>query len=257
MSQRQIKYRFYATLLDAFQNYLDSEINYSKFYSSDSPSLSCDEYESKVFCEFIDKINRVPFSSEAADKGTAFNEVVDCLISSTKSEKCEFSLDETTGNVFSEYKGQKFVFPLKLCREFADYYKGGASQVFVSGVIETKYGVVELYGYIDELMPFTIHDIKTTKHYQSAKFINHWQHKVYPYCLSQLGCDNWLFEYNVTDFNDTYTESYGYEPGKYVPELIDHCERLIEFLERYRHLITDRKIFNLPDDEQASDTNKE
>ena len=256
MSQKPIKYRFYATLLDAFQNYLDSEKNYSTFYSSDNPSLSCDEYEDKVFKEFIDKLNRVPFSSEAADRGTAFNEVVDCLISNTKSEKCEFTIDETLGNVFAIYKNQQFVFPLKLCREFAEYYQGGISQVFVSGTIETKYGTVELYGYIDELLPFTIHDIKTTKHYQSSKFLHHWQHKVYPYCLSQQGCENWLFEYNVTDFNETFTESYSCEPGKYIPDLIDHCERLIEFLESYRHLITDRKLFNLPD-EHTSDTDKE
>ena len=34
----------------------------------------------------IDRINRKPFDSEAADKGTAFNEVIDCMIENRKSE---------------------------------------------------------------------------------------------------------------------------------------------------------------------------
>lgn len=246
MSQ-QIKYRFYATLLDAFQGYLDTEKNYNTFYSNpDSEKfVTYDAYEAKVLKELIDRINRVPFESEAADKGTAFNEIVDALIAGTNSEKCPFTIDNKVGYIFTTYKNRNFAFKKALCEEFADYYKGAMSQVLVSAVLDTKYGKVELYGYIDELMPFSVHDIKTTKYYQAFKFQNHWQHYVYPYCLSQLGSETKFFEYNITNFEDTFTERYEYVPERDVPILRNHCEALIEFLMTYRHLITDKKIFNL------------
>ena len=59
---QDIKYKIYPTLLDGFQRYLDSE-------------------EDTALQELIDKINRKPFTSVAADKGTAFNEVVEGVIS--------------------------------------------------------------------------------------------------------------------------------------------------------------------------------
>jgi len=55
-----VQYKFYATLLDSYQWYLDSE-------------------DDNSFQEFIDKINRVPFTSEAAERGTAFNKLVDLI----------------------------------------------------------------------------------------------------------------------------------------------------------------------------------
>ena len=62
------KYKFYPTLLDSFQNYLDSDKNWETFYGgSDKPdSPTIDEYNEKSFNELIDRINRVPFESEAA-----------------------------------------------------------------------------------------------------------------------------------------------------------------------------------------------
>ena len=64
------KYMMYATLLDSFQNYLNSDTLWYQFYgSSDNPKYSIEEYETKSFKELIDRINRVPFESEAADKG--------------------------------------------------------------------------------------------------------------------------------------------------------------------------------------------
>lgn len=243
--QKPIKYRFYATLLDAFQGYLDTEKNYNLFYTNpDSEKfVTYDVYENKVLKELIDKINRVPFESEAADKGTAFNEIVDALIAGTNSEKCPFTID--MGYIFTKYKNWNFAFKESLCREFANYYEGAMSQVFVTAPIDTKYGVVELYGFIDELMPFSVHDIKTTKFYSAYKFQDHWQHLVYPYCLSQIGSSTQYFEYNITNYEETFTERYEYVPERDVPILRNHCEALIEFLMTYRHLITDKKIFNL------------
>ena len=81
------KYNFYATLLDSFQNYLDRAELYQKYYCfSETPPYTEVEWDEKMERELIDKINRVPFESEAADKGTAFNEVVDCIVENRTSE---------------------------------------------------------------------------------------------------------------------------------------------------------------------------
>lgn len=240
----QLKYKLYATLLDAFQNYLDSEKLWNQFYGfSDDPKISLDEYEEKSFKELIDKINRVPFDSEAADKGTAFNEVVDCIIENRKSDKMEISVQDM--NIHVLYKERHFDFPILLCKEFAGYFKGALTQKNVEAKLPTMYGDVLLYGYIDELMPLSVHDIKTTGQYSAFKFRDHFQHLVYPYCLIQNGNDIRIFEYNVTDFKNTYTESYTFVPERDIPILTNHVERLIEFLESNRDLITDRKIYGL------------
>lgn len=246
MTQPQVKYKFYATLLDSYQSFLDTQKNYDKFYGGcrENPRYTEDEYADKCFKELIDRINRVPFESEAADKGTAFNEVVDCLIAGgAPSAKCPYTIEGDY--IFCVYNNRNFAFKRALCEEFAKYYDGAVSQMLIKAPMETKYGVVELYGYIDELMPFSVHDIKTTKYYEAFKFRNHWQHYVYPYCLWFRGDDVQYFEYNITDFTDTYTESYAYVPERDNAILQAHVESFIEFLEANRKLITDKKVFNL------------
>lgn len=76
---QQPKYRFYATILDAFWNYLNSDIVYARYWGfSENPPHTEDEFHELQFQELIDRINRKPFDSEAADRGTAFNEI--CLV---------------------------------------------------------------------------------------------------------------------------------------------------------------------------------
>lgn len=76
-----VKFRFYAILLDAYQNYLDSDIIWSKYWGwSEDPPHTPEEFKKIQFQSLIDRINRVSFDSEAADKGTAFNEVIDCMV---------------------------------------------------------------------------------------------------------------------------------------------------------------------------------
>lgn len=245
-------YRFYATLLDTFQGYLSSSEIYQEYWGmSEDPAKTEEEFEKEQFQSLIDKINRVPMKwedSEAADKGTAFNEVVDCLMAGRKSEK--MTLKSEVGIINADYNNRRFVFPLALCREFAEYFKGGQSNVFTEGTLPTKFGNVVLYGYIDELMPFKIHDIKTTSKYKAGKFRNGWQHIVYPYCLNLEGNKITEFEYNVavlgTNNNySTFTEFYRFIPDRDEVILTSHVEALIEFIETNRNLITDTKIFNL------------
>lgn len=282
--QPNVKFRFYATLLDGFTDYLNSDIIYEKYWGwSENPPHTLEEFRQKQFQSLIDRINRVPFDSEAADKGTAFNELVDCLIENRKpSEKFKFKrvvepevIERVTGQVDgcgpeerwadvsyednpnagkvvgirAHYNNRVFYFDIKLVREFSNYYKGALTQQFVSAIVPTAFGDVEVYGYVDELMPQSVHDIKTTGRYSVGKFKDHSQHIVYPYCYWKNGMPPMLFEYNIAEIDkygrwETFTESYMFVPERDVPCLVARCEDLIRFLLKYRHLITDKKIFN-------------
>jgi hypothetical protein len=270
---QQPKYKFYATILDSFWGYLNSDAVWEKYWGwSESPPHTPEEFHELQFQELIDRINRKPFDSEAADKGTAFNEVIDCMIENRKSETVqvekvykvirEGACDETGKPLYYDeiptntviglkatYNNREFIFPISLCREFANYYKGALTQQRVEAILPTAYGDVLVYGVIDELMPTSIHDIKTTGSYTVGKFKDHHQHLVYPFALIQNGSDIRTFEYNIVEFNkggyvvDTYTETYVFNPERDIPVLTNHCEEFIRFLEENRDLITDKKIF--------------
>ena len=165
----KVDYKVYATLLDSFMDYQDSDAIYDKYWGwSEKPPHTPEEFHQLQFQELIDKINRVPFDSEKADKGTAFNEVVDCMIEHRKSEKVEIKKVELNGIVIGVnalYNNREFFFDINLCREFANYYKGALTQQYVEAVIHTSKGDALIYGYIDELLPTSVHDIKTTSQY--------------------------------------------------------------------------------------------
>jgi hypothetical protein len=250
-----VRYNIYSTLLDGYSDYVHSADIYDKYWGfSESPGITPEEFEQKQFQGLIDKINRVPMKwedSEKADRGTAFNEIVDCIVSGRKSEKMDISSPKEAGMITAAYNNRKFVFPISICREFADYFKGAQSQVFTEAVLPTGYGDVLLYGYIDELMPLSVHDIKTTGNYEAWKFKGKWQRIVYPYCLNENGNAVNRFEYNilVTDKygnNETVTEEYGYTHDEATIDCLRlFVEGFIQFLEENRGLITDGKIFNI------------
>lgn len=240
-----IKYNIYPTLLDKYQGYLSSNEIYKEIYGFvEEPTISEEEFEQKQFQSLIDGINRVPFESEKADKGTAFNEVVDCLIENRKSEKMELKSNVPCGTIEAFYKNQLFTFDLKICKEFANYLKGSVCQVYCEAEIKTTWGDVKLYGYIDQVTDFKIIDTKTTSRYKAFKFRKNWQHIVYPFCLSYHGCFINEFEYVVTDFKNCYIECYNFDINKDSKKLKNHIESFIEFIEENKSLITDKKIFN-------------
>lgn len=250
----QPKYRFYATILDAFWGYLNSDVVWEKYWGwSENPPHTPEEFHELQFQELIDRINRKPFDSEAADKGTAFNELVDALIENRKPKDMTVERNAENTCYTVVYNERTFAFPISLCREFANYFTGALTQQRVEAILPTAFGNVLVYGLIDELMPTTVHDIKTTGSYSVGKFKNHFQHLVYPYALIQNGNDIRIFEYNIVEFNkagypvDTYTESYVFNPERDIPILTNHCEEFIRFLEENRDFITDRKIFGLDD----------
>ena len=268
--EKQPKYKIYPSLLDSFQNYLDSDLIWQKYWGgSENPPHTPDEFRGVQFQSVIDKINRVPMKwedSEKADKGTAFNEVIDCIIHHSTSDRISVErvykivgwgdvsgdaedrfadveqTDELTGlNV--KFNNREFYFPIEICRYMASLYPKALSQVMTEGIITTAYGDVLLYGYIDELMPQSVHDIKTTGRYSFGNFKRHSQHLVYPYCLIKSGVFIHRFEYNITDFKEHYSEVYVFDEGRDIPILRSKCERLIEFVEENKNLITDKKIF--------------
>ena len=257
MKSPQPEYNIYATILNSYSDYIHSDKIYSEYWgNSDNPPFSDDEFHEKQRLSLIDKINRVPMrweDSEKADRGTAFNEIVDCLIAGRFSKIMPIRELEDNNDMWAFFNNRTFTFPISICREFSDYYNGALSQVHTEAILPTRYGDVLLYGYIDELMPTSIHDIKTTGKYTVGKYKNGWQHIVYPYCLNANDIHINDFEYNVllieekasgTNY-ETFTEYYNYIPETDVPRLMGFVESFIAFLEENRELITDKKIFNL------------
>lgn len=255
------KYRIYPSLLDSFQDYLDAEILWDQFYGNqEEPSVTVAQFEEKQYRELLDSINRVPFESEAASRGTCLNEVVDLINGATSTKEnvavksLKLSPDQT---LIAAAQGRyMFFFDAAYCRNLAERYKGAARQVFLKATIETAYGLVELYGYADEILRDVIYDLKTTGKYDFGKYERHWQRHVYPYCAIEGGYMDSVagFEYTALRMTggstrtpllswDLYPEYYTYDHRESTECLRDICERFIEFLEFNREKITDKKIF--------------
>lgn len=254
----------YPTLLDSFTNYQNCDSIWEKYYgNSEEPSITLADFEKKSFNELIDKINRVKTEpSKAASAGTAFNDIVDTLIHNKVCGRTEL------GRVYSQndYKsvigisglvdGFGFNFDYQFCKDAADYFKGSTSQVLVEANIDTKYGVVNLYGFIDELNEDVVYDIKTTSRYDFGKYANYWQRHIYPYCLIESGMmkDVRMFEFtayglkNPTKYNPLisgtqYRESYNYNHQESTKLIQEVLERFLEFLDANKALITNDLIF--------------
>lgn len=224
--RRKPQYKFYATLLDSFSWYLKSD-------------------RDEAFQDFIDKLNRVPFTSEAAEKGTAFNELVDIRITRRLPDglpEPEYDYDKW----MIQFKGFKFKMPV--VEHFVERFRQATPQVYTEGVLETSRGSVLLYGFIDELFAGHAHDIKCTSKYNFPKFLHNWQHLVYPFCLQEQGVPAENFTYEITDYNNLYREEYQFKRERDLVKLQGHCEHLIDFIETHRHLITDKKLFALDDE---------
>lgn len=292
-------YRFYPTLLDKFQTFLDTTAedyfyqdedgkwhkNYSE--AEDAFHYSQEEVDALLKQELLDAINRVPHEpSEPASKGTALNEIVDCIIHNRKSDnkniiikslkgidvKREFGCTDEVGKpvyydywfehikvpcIFAEIDGFSFYFDKDFCKSIAEYFKGSLSQVFTSATIETEFGEVELYGYIDELRENKVFDLKTTSRYEFGKYSKYWQRHIYPYTLIESGACTEINSFEFTAYvlkggtsrtplitGVQYAEVYQYNHEQSKMLLKNICERFCQFLEDNRDLITNKKIFN-------------
>lgn len=258
--QRQPKYRFYPSLLDKFQRYLHLERDFESPFNIDGETgeykRSYEEMEAESFQSLIDAINRVPFESEAADKGTVFNALVDAFVHHQRPEGIEMRGKKDEDLISTTFNNRTFLFSYAFVEEAARYFEGSLSQVRVSALLDTAYGTVELYGDIDELRADKVYDIKTTSRYEFGKYAEGWQRHLYPYCLVESGLCTEIDSFEFTAYQlkggtsrtplitgTQYPEVYKYDHSESTERLRQHAERFIEFLEDNRELITDKKIF--------------
>lgn len=207
----QPKYQFYATLLDAFSWYKRSE-------------------SEEGLQEFLDKVNRVEKpKSDSQLRGIAFEAAV---------AKAAVEGIYPTESIKVHDKNVK----PELIEQFAKGMHGALRQVFVETVLQTQYGQVRVYGFVDEILADAAHDIKTTSSYDFPKYLKAWQHPVYLEALRPMKIGRFI--YRVTDFSEYYEEEYQYNSSD-TDRLIGECSHLVEFLEVNRHKITDKKVFNM------------
>lgn len=271
MNKPRIEFKIYPSLLDKFQEFLDYEQAAEEPWNKVSETakekgqypdlevgdyiLSPDEMADKLEQELIDTINRVPHEPwEAADKGTCFNEIVDMLIADRECEHEEMEVDITGDTITARYHGYEFTYDRAFCQQVADGLNGSVSQLFTKATIETKYGTVELYGYIDEYRLNQVIDIKTTSQYDFLKFERKWQRHIYPYCLVESGHEVEGFEYRVIKWKggtktqpalsgEIIPEYYTYTHSESTDALRAMLEQFVGWLESRKDRITDTKIF--------------
>ena len=277
----QPSYRIYPSLLQKFQSLLDVDLEVNDFWNIDSEGnykQTADELSDKYEAELLAMANRESREPiEAASQGTAFNEIVDCLIENRESSNdgivirsvwydpsCKMviagdpdDVKDKTGLekvIEASLDGFTFYFNTQFCKDASSYFKGSIPQYLCSSILPTQYGDVELYGYIDELRRDKVYDIKTTSNYQYGKFEKGWQKDVYPYCLIESGDCAEITEFEYTVFllkklkdqpitGTMYRECYSYNHERTRQRLTQMCERFIEWLEAHRNQIKDRKIF--------------
>lgn len=277
----QPSYKIYPSLLQKFQSLLDVDLEVNDFWNIDSEGnykKTADELSEAYKNELLAMINRESREPiEAASQGTAFNEIVDCLIENRGSGRSDIvirsvwydpsckmvitgdpdDIKDKTGLekvIEASLDGFTFYFNTQFCKEASSYFKGSIPQYLCSANLPTQYGTVQLYGYIDELRRDKVYDIKTTSNYQYGKFENGWQKDVYPYCLVASGDCVEITEFEYTVFllkklkdqpitGTMYRECYSYNHEQARQRLTQMCERFIEWLEAHRDQIKDKKIF--------------
>lgn len=300
--EAKVDYRIYPSLLIAYQNLLDYEIVAEEDWNKVSEAahergeyldsdigdykLTPDEMYLKLEADLLNQINRCPKEpSEAADKGTVFNEIVDCLIENRKPdakiqleriydylridmpEMRDLQINEYINppsrvakpilvGIKAKYNGWEFDFDIDLCKKVAKYFDGSITQFLAEATMETSYGNVLLYGYIDEWVGNKMFDIKTTGRYSWGKFEKGWQRHIYPWCVIESGMTTEVesFEYYVIEwayqrkgdpisakgiYRETYTYSHE-ESGRKIREML---ESFICWLESRKEFIQDKRIY--------------
>lgn len=277
MDQKR-KFRIYPSLLISYQNLLDYELIAEEDWNKVSDAahargeyldrevgdykLTPDEMYLKLECDLLDSINRIDGQyGEAADKGTAFNEIVDCLIENRKSSRSDCNIYSTFNEsaervIRADIHDFSFDFDVELCKSTARFFNGSVTQYYATAPIETVYGEVQLYGYIDEWVGNKIYDIKTTNRYSWGKFEKGWQKWVYPYCVIESGDTTEVesFTYYVIEWayqakgrpltaKGVYKETYTYDHATATRKIREMCESFIEWLDSRIDFIQDKRIF--------------
>lgn len=264
----EIAYRIYPSLLDKFQRYLDSDLEFESHWNVTEEGeyrKTLEEISRDNEQALLDAINRVPYEGDttAMDKGTCFNEIIDCLVNKQSSINENIQLESIkernviVANMLEDgLPVKQFLYDMTMCRNLASHYAGALTQYFCKGTIDTCYGKVEMYGYADIVREDKVIDIKTTKNYTFGDYENKWQRYVYPYCLTIEGNDIRQFSFDVVKWTgggvrnpvlgaELYNEVYGYDHQQATARLRNILESFISYIEINRLKITDTKIFNL------------
>lgn len=262
MSQTKPKWRLTPSLLNKYQELMDAELLWDKFYgSSDEPSITLADYEAKCEQELIDACNRVEFKSEAASRGTCLNELVDCIIEHRKQREdmlVERVYDNPDNGTLvalrTDLDGFCFVFDINFVRSLADYYKDAICQYRCEATIDTSFGPVILYGDADYIRRDVVYDLKSTARYSEyGKFDKGWQKHLYPWALVKSGEVQSVsgFEYTVALLKgkpvisgEIYKEWSDFHFEDSENKLREITESLVQWIENHRNQITHRRIFN-------------
>ncbi len=245
-SSQKVDYQFYPSILDAYQNYIDSDMIWERYWGfSENPQHTPEEFHEIQREELINRINRVPVDSEAADRGTAFNNLVDFLAGLRDGE----GIEDYKGSYKVTVGNRHFYFNTQPAANVSKLILPSIEQEPVEGVLDTVHGKIRLYGYPDYIMPDKVVDLKTTGRYWYGKYKHGWQHIVYPWCLRQMGNDIDKFEYVIVEFDRNGIATVHHEIYNYRPEMDEQlkevCSDFISFLTNLdnREKITDKKIF--------------
>lgn len=260
------KYRITPSLLNKWQDLLDADRHWEEFYgNSDEPAISSEDYYANCEQSLLDAINRVPFTSEAASKGTALNELVDCLVEQRQPkegvtiEAVRAEDDERTVKGFVvSLEGFTFTFDGILVLDLVRYFHDAVCQYRCEAVMDTSYGPVILYGDLDYLVRDVVYDLKTTSRYSAyGKFEGGWQKEVYPWALVASGEMESVsgFEYTIVPLSggtatspvivgEIKTEYYPYDHDASSRRLKAVLEPFLQWIEAHRDKITHKRIFN-------------
>lgn len=263
-------YRITPSLLNKWTELVNADRDWETYYgSADEPSISSEDYYKKKEQELIDAINRVPFTSEAASRGTALNELVDCIVDNRKQRddmvvERVYQLSDTDATkknligLRADLDGFSFLFDISLVRSLAEYFKGAICQYRCEAVMDTEFGQVILYGDADYILRDVVYDLKSTSKYTAyGKFEEGWQKDLYPWALIESGEMEGItgFEYTIVPLSggsstsplitgEIKTEWYDYSHGTATRRLRQVLEAFLPWIEDHRSLITHPRIFN-------------
>ena len=263
-------YRITPSLLNKWTDLVNADRDWETYYgSADEPSISSEDYYAKKEQELIDAINRVPFTSEAASRGTALNELVDCIVDNRKpmdgmEVERVYKMSETDATrktllgLETHLEGFSFLFDFGLVRSLAEYFKGAICQYRCEAVMDTEFGQVILYGDADYILRDVVYDLKSTSKYTAyGKFAEGWQKDLYPWALIESGEMEGItgFEYTIVPLSggtatsplitgEIKTEWYDYSHGMATRRLRQVLEAFLTCKEEHRSLITHPRIFN-------------
>lgn len=261
-------FRITPSLLNKWQDLVDADLHWEEFYgNSDEPSISSEDYYAKCEKELLDAINRVPFISEAASRGTALNEIVDCIIENRPPRedmkvKRVYSdgvgLNQEVVAIEAELDGFTFLFDKALIDQLVEYFAFATCQHRCEASMPTNFGEVILYGDADYIIRDMVHDLKSTSKYSAyGKFNSGWQKDVYPWALTESGEVKNIsgFEYTIVPLSggtgrtplitgEIKTEYYPYNHEAATLRLCAVLHDFIPWILEHKDKITHTRIFD-------------